>query len=219
MYVLVACEESQRVCQAFRDKGHIAFSCDIIEASGGHPEWHIMQDVVPLLNGFCTFTTCDGVEHELRQRWDLIIAHPPCTFLSVAGAARLYPTKGVLDEERYQKGLEAKAFFETILNADCDKICVENPIQLKIFNMPPHSQQIQPYEFGHPYSKKTRLWLKGLPHLKPTDIITEGVVSWVNGGSKKADGTKRDNTGVSHSARERSKTFLGIAKAMADQWG
>jgi hypothetical protein len=219
MYVLVACEESQRVCKAFRDKGHIAYSCDVIEASGGFPEWHIKQDVLPLLNGFCSFTTCDGVEHKLEQKWDLIIGHPPCTYLSVAGASRLYPKKGELDQERFQKGLEAKAFFMAIYNADCEKICVENPISLKIFEIPKHTQQIQPYEFGHPYSKKTRLWLKGLKPLIPTNIITEGVVSWVNAGSKKADGTQRTNSGVSHTAKERSKTFEGIALAMAEQWG
>ena len=219
MRVLIACEESQRVCKAFRDKGHIAYSCDVIDCSGGYPEWHIKQDVLPLLNGNCSFTTGDDVEHTIDGKWDLIIAHPPCTYLSIAGAARLYPKKGVLDEERYKKGLEAKAFFMAMLNADCEKICVENPIQLKVFDMPKFTQQIQPYEFGHPYSKKTRLWLKGLPELKPTNIITEGVVSWVNGGSKKADGSKRDNNGVSHSAKDRSKTFEGIALAMAEQWG
>jgi hypothetical protein len=219
MIILVACEESQRVCKAFRDKGHIAYSCDVIDCSGGFPEWHIKQDVLPLLNGFCSFTTCDGVEHRLEQKWDLIIGHPPCTYLSAAGACRLYPKKNVLDEERYKKGLEAKEFFMAILNADCDRICVENPVQLTIFNIPKYSQQIQPYEFGHPFSKKTRLWLKGLPPLKPTNVITEGVVSWVNAGSKKANGNKRDNIGISHDAKERSKTFEGIALAMAEQWG
>lgn len=219
MNILVACEESQRVCKAFRDKGHIAYSCDIIEASGGYPEWHIKQDVLPLLNGNCSFITCDGVEHSISGKWDMIIAHPPCTYLSVAGTARLYKSKGVIDEERYQKGLEAKEFFMAMLNADCEKICVENPVQLTIFKIPKYSQQIQPYEFGHPYSKKTRLWLKGLPELKPTNIITEGITSWVNGGSKKADGSQRANMGVAHSAKERSKTFEGIALAMAEQWG
>ena len=219
MNVLIACEESQRVCQAFRNKGHRAFSCDIIDASGGHPEWHIKADVLPLLNGNCSFTTVDGVEHTVEGKWDLIIAHPPCTYLSIAGAARLYPKKGQLDEERFKKGLEAKEFFMAMLNADCERICVENPVQLKVFNMPQYSQQIEPYQFGHPYTKKTRLWLKGLPHLKPTNIITEGVVSWVNGGTKKANGKDRDNKGVAHSAKDRSKTFEGIAQAMAEQWG
>ena len=219
MDVLIACEESQRVCKAFRDRGHNAYSCDIIDCSGNHPEWHIKQDVLPLLNGFCSFTTGDGVEHKLDKKWDLIIGHPPCIYLSIAGAARLYPTKGQIDIERYKKGLEAKEFFLAILNADCERICVENPVQLKVFEMPAYTQQIQPYEFGHPYSKKTRLWLKGLEPLKPTNIITEGIVSWVNGGSKKADGSKRDNSGVSHTSRERSKTFEGIALAMAEQWG
>lgn len=219
MDVLIACEESQRVCKAFRDRGHNAYSCDVIDCSGNHPEWHIKQDVLPLLNGFCSFTTGDGVEHKLDKKWDLIIGHPPCIYLSAAGAVRLYPTKGQIDIERYKKGLAAKDFFLAILNADCERICVENPVQLKIFELPAHTQQIQPYEFGHPYSKKTRLWLKGLEPLKPTNIITEGVVSWVNAGSKKADGSKRDNTGVSSTSRERSKTFEGIALAMAEQWG
>lgn len=126
MKVLVACEESQRVCTAFRERGHEAYSCDIIECSGGHPEWHIIQDVLPLLNGFCGFDTMDGVHHYIGRRWDLIIAHPPCTYLSNAGAARLFPRKGELNRERYEKGLLAKEFFLRFLNADCEKL------QLKI---------------------------------------------------------------------------------------
>ena len=108
MKVLVACEESQRVCSAFRALGHEAYSCDIIDCSGGHYEWHIKQDVLPLLNGNCKFTTADGAEHTISSKWDLIIAHPPCTYLSNAGACRLYPKKGQLDQERYKKGLQAK---------------------------------------------------------------------------------------------------------------
>lgn len=219
MFVLVACEESQRVCKAFRDKGHTAFSCDVIDASGGYPEWHIKQDVLPLLNGNCSFTTCDGKEHKIEQKWDMIIAFPPCTYLTCAGACRLYPTKGVMDMERYAKGVEARDFFMTIYNADCEKICIENPLPLKAFNLPPKTQVIQPYQFGHPFSKRTLLWLKGLPKLEPTDVITEGVVSWVNAGTKKANGERRSQVGVSHNAKDRSKTFEGIASAMAQQWG
>ena len=219
MYFLVACEVSQRVCKAFRDKGHIAFSCDVIEQSGGHPEWHIMQDVLPLLNGFCSFTTGDGVTHELAQRWDMIIAFPPCTYLTTAGAVRLYPTKGVLDEERYKKGLEAAAFFRAIFNANCERIVIENPTPLRVFDLPRYNQVIQPYLFGHPYKKRTCLWLKGV---EPTEIITEGVVSYINAGSKNNKGQPRSAQATASKIRDaktRSKTFEGVAAAMAEQWG
>lgn len=152
--LLVACEESQRVCMAFRARGWEAYSCDIEPCSGGHPEWHIMQDVLPLINGDCTFTTMDSVEHHIDGQWDLLICHPPCTYLSNAGACRLYPRKGQLDMERYAKGLEAKQFFMAFLNANCPHIVVENPIPSKVFDMPPYSQIIQPFEYGEPFSKK-----------------------------------------------------------------
>lgn len=219
MKVLVCCEESQRVCSAFRDKGHEAYSCDIIEPSGGHPEWHIKGDVLPYINGHCSFTTMDGVTHTIEGKWDLLICHPPCTYMSVAGASRMYPTKGQIDNERLAKALEAKAFFMSFINADCDRIAVENPTPLKVVGLPQYTQAIQPYEYGHPYSKRTCLWLKGLPKLKPTEIIKEHV-PFVNGGSKKADGSARSKQGLAYqTAGERSKTFEGIAKAMADQWG
>lgn len=219
MKVLVCCEESQRVCSAFRDKGHEAYSCDIIEPSGGHPEWHIKGDVLPYINGHCSFTTMDGATHTIEGKWDLLICHPPCTYMSVAGASRMYPTKGQIDEERLAKALEAKAFFMRFINADCDRIAVENPTPLKVVGLPQYTQAIQPYEYGHPYSKRTCLWLKGLPKLKPTEIIKEHV-PFVNGGSKKADGSARSKQGLAfQTAGERSKTFEGIAKAMADQWG
>lgn len=137
MRVLVACEESQRVCIEFRRLGHEAYSCDIEPCSGGHPEWHLQQDVAELL----------------KIKWDLIIAHPPCTYLSNAGARFLYP-EGILNEERLQKGLKAKEFFMKLWNADCPRVAVENPIPSKIYDLPEYSQIIQPYEFGHPYSKK-----------------------------------------------------------------
>ena len=137
MQVLVACEESQAVTIELRKRGHEAWSCDVIECSGGHPEWHIQQDVIPLINGDCLFRTCDGKPHYQFGTWDMIIAFPPCTYLSNAGACRLYPKKGQLDQERYQKGLEGKAFFLKFLNADCPRIAVENPVPCTIFDMPP----------------------------------------------------------------------------------
>lgn len=220
MYVLVACEESQRVCEAFREKGHLAFSCDIDEPSGAHPEWHIKQDVIPLLDGFCSFTTCDGTQHEVAQKWDMIIAFPPCTYLTVAGAARLYPQKGVLDPERYEKGKAAAEFFKRILSADCEKIVVENPTPMKVFELPKQTQVIEPFMFGHPYKKRTCLWIKGVDPLKPTEIITENIVSWVSGGSKDANGNPRKSKTTNfRDAKTRSKTFEGVAKAMAEQWG
>ena len=212
MKVLIACEESQRVCTAFRERGHKAYSCDIIDQSGGHPEWHIMQDVLPLLNGGCEFETTDGTRHKIDGKWDLIIAHPPCTFLSNAGARFLYP-KGVLNNERLKKGLAAKEFFMEFYNADCEKICIENPIPSKIYGLPKYTQTIQPYEYGHAFSKKTCLWVKGLPVLEPTDIVpkekrqsTKIAGNWFNRGGKDRQ-------------RNRAKTFPGIAKAMAEQWG
>lgn len=220
MKVLVACEESQRVCTAFRERGHEAFSCDMQECSGGHPEWHICGDVLPLLNGNVPFQTSDGKAHRIDGRWDLIIGHPPCTYLSNAGACRLYPHKGQLDQARYQKGLEAKKFFMAILSADCPRIAVENPVPSTVFGLPKCSQEIQPYQFGHPYTKKTRLWLKGLPPLFSTEIV-EPVGPYVCGNSDiwKKQAAAGRVYGKEKSAKHRSKTFPGIAQAMAEQWG
>lgn len=214
MRVLIACEESQRVCQAFRDKGHEAYSCDILEPSGGHPEWHIQGDAAPFINGDCTFTTMDGTEHTIEGKWDLLIAHPPCTYISNAGVRFLYPNgKGILNEERLRKGIEATHFFLRFWYADCDRIAVENPIPSTVYRLPKYSQIIQPYMFGHPFQKKTCLWLKNLPKLTPTDPIpkeqcqsTKAAGNWFNRGGKDRQGN-------------RAKTFLGIAKAMAEQWG
>lgn len=218
MKILVACEESQAVTIEMRKLGHEAFSCDIQECSGGHPEWHIRWDAESLVNGNCSFMTCDGTLHTIGKRWDMLIAHPSCQYLSNAGAARLYPRKGELNKARYEKGLEAKRFFLAFYNADCDRICVENPIPTRIYELPQYSQIVQPYEHGHPYSKKTCLWLKGLPLLIPTNIV-KPVCSWVSGGSKDNHGNKRKNCGTKfRDSRTRSKTFPGIAKAMAEQW-
>lgn len=137
MKVLVACEESQTVCCEMRKLGHEAYSADILKPSGGHPEWHVLGDVLPIINGNCEFTTMDGASHRIEGKWDLLIAHPPCTFLSNAGACRLYPHKGELDINRYNKGLKAKEFFMQFLNADCNRIAVENPVHCKIFATPP----------------------------------------------------------------------------------
>lgn len=156
MKVLVACEESQAVCKEFRRLGHEAYSCDIIECSGGHPEWHIRWDALALINGNCSFMTCDGELHSIEGKWDMLIAHPPCTYLTNAGARWLY-AGGKLNEERYQKGLEAKTFFLNFLKADCERIAVENPIPSSVYNLPQYSQIVQPYEYGHPHTKKTCL--------------------------------------------------------------
>lgn len=216
--VLIACEESQRVCKAFRDRGFTAFSADIQEPSGGHPEWHILGDVLPLLNGFCEFKTMDGELHTIRSRWDMIIAFPPCTYLSNAGACRLYPKKGQLDVERYHKGLKAKEFFLKFLNADCKMIGVENPVSSKIFDMPKHTQEIQPYMFGHPYTKKTRLWLRGLPPLIPSNIV-DVISPYIPAGTSRKDTSKYGAAKRGKDSENRSKTFQGVALAMAEQWG
>ena len=203
MKVLVACEESQAVCIAFRELGHEAYSCDIQPCSGAHPEWHLQVDALEML----------------KLKWDLIIAHPPCTYLTNAGARWLYAGHK-LDADRYKKGLEGKAFFMALYNADCPKIAVENPIPSAIFELPPYSQVIQPYEFGHPYSKKTCLWLKGLPKLEPTQIIREHVPYITSGTySRTHDEKYKGASRKGGSSKSRSKTFPGIAKAMAEQWG
>jgi len=192
MRILVACEESQAVTKELRLLGHEAYSCDTQECSGGHPEWHKQQDVTELL----------------KQKWDMIIAFPPCTFISNAGACRLYPKKGELNQERFEKGLEAKKFFMQFYNADCEKIVIENPVPSTVYGLPKRSQIIQPYEHGHPFSKKTCLWIKGLPLLKPTNVITENIISWVSGGSKDHNGLPRKNKGTTaRDSKTRSKTL------------
>ena len=207
MKVLVACEESQTVCKAFRERGHEAYSCDIQEPSGGHPEWHILGDAIASLDGG-VITTMDGKQHDVGK-WDLLIAHPPCTYLSNAGARFLYP-KGVLNEDRLKLGLAAKDFFMAFYNADCEKICIENPTPSRVYELPKYTQVIQPWMFGHPVQKRTCLWLKGLEPLKPTEIVEERQSSKVPGNWFNKGGKERQ--------KNRAKTFPGIAKAMASQW-
>jgi len=201
MKILVACEESQEVCKAFREKGHLAFSCDIIDCSGGHPEWHIKQDVLPLLNGNCTFVTCDNVSHVVEGRWDMIIAFPPCTDLTTTGA-RVF-------ERKRADGSQARSieFFAQFLEADCDKIAIENPVgvisgdYIKLwfpelceeYNLPrQYSQIVHPWMFGASYSKRTCLWLKGLPNLIP-EVTEEPEQEWVEWKDKKTGKIKRQN--------------------------
>lgn len=216
MKILVACEESQEVCKAFRAKGHEAYSCDLQEPSGGHPEWHILGDALDAVRGG-RIVTMDGETHSVGT-WDMLIAHPPCTYLSNAGACRLYPHKGKLDVARYQKGLEAKAFFMRFYDAEIQRIAVENPVSSKVFEMPPHTQEIQPWMFGHPYTKKTRLWLKRLSPLYPTDIV-KPIAPYVPSGTGRKNRSTYGAAKRGEDAKNRSKTFTGIAKAMAEQWG
>ena len=208
MRILVACEESQAVTKELRRLGHEAYSCDVQECSGGHPEWHLQQDVIPLL----------------AEPWDMIIAHPPCTYLSNLGAKHLYlgnervyrkpETFRLMNEDRIRLAIKARDFFLAMLNAPCDKVAVENPVPSSIWQLPKPSQMIQPYYFGDPYKKKTYLWLRGLPPLMPTELV-EPTVLWVDGGHGKT--TKMQTFGFRDS-KKRSKTFPGIAKAMAEQW-
>lgn len=219
--VLIACEESQTECKAFRAKGHEAYSCDIKAPSGGHPEWHIMGDALAVLKGG-QVTTMDGQKHDVGQ-WDLVIAHPPCTFISNAGACRLYPKKGVLNLDRFAKGLNAKLFFMVFYlygYFGVGKICIENPVPSKVFNMPEYTQAVQPYEYGDPFSKKTLLWEFGLYPLVPTNILSD-YKPFVSCGTSRNKGNS-DKAGVSRkggASKSRSKAFPGIADAMADQWG
>ena len=202
MRILVACEESQEVCKAFRALGHEAYSCDIVPCSGGHPEWHLQVDALEML----------------KLHWDMIIAFPPCTYMTNAGAVRMR-VKGVIVQERFEKAMAAKDFFLRFYHADCPKIAIENPTPMKIVGLPPYSQVIQPYYFGHSYSKRTCLWLKGLPPLMPTEIVFDHE-PFVNGGCKDSHGNYRRFQGrKERGPKVRSKTFPGIAAAMAAQWG
>ena len=224
MKILVACEESQRVCEAFRKIGHDAFSCDVINPSGNHPEWHIKADVLPLINGNCEFKTMDGEIHELNGEWDMLIAFPPCTYLTVSGNRwfniEKYGDKAKERIENREKGIQ---FFMEFANANCSKIAIENPIGCMSTRYRKPDQIIQPWMFGHPTTKATCLWLKGLPNLEPTNIVevdTSDVYSYVaKNGHIKHDSRSRSNCKKSERAKFRSKTFLCIAEAMAEQWG
>lgn len=224
MKVLLACEESQTVCIEMRNLGHEAYSCDITESSGGHPEWHIQQDVIPLLQGNYSFITSDGVEHYI-DKFDLIIAFPPCTFLTVTGN-RWFNIEKYGDNaiQRYKNREDAIRFFMLFVNATCDKIAVENPIGVMstIYRKP--DQIIQPYMFGDNARKSTCLWLKGLPLLQPTNIVDQGEILKGGYSVNASANYAKDENGKILSWNDpltsiiRSKTFMGIAKAMAEQW-
>ena len=221
MKILIACEESQEVCKAFREKGHEAFSCDILDCSGGHPEWHIKGDVIPLLN----------------EKWDMIIAFPPCTHLAVSGARHFEKKRA---DGRQREGIE---FFCKFLQVNCDKVVIENPVNIisgdyvkkwfpdiaEKYGLPiAPSQRIHPWMFGDNYSKTTCLWIKGLSLLVPK-VTEEPEMEWIEWIDKKTRKKKRQNKWYydalinaktpQERSTIRSKTFPGIAKAMADTWG
>lgn len=219
MKILVACEESQVVTIEFRKLGYEAYSCDIVECSGGYPEWHIMQDVIPLLNGRCEFKTMDGKLHRIEGRWDMIIAHPPCTRLCNSGQRWLYWGSEEYRANKKKEQEEAIEFFMKFANADCDRIAIENPsgIMSTLYRKPDCTYN--PYDFeGETECKKTCLWLKGLAPLKPTrkkplpkEERTQGI--W-----KAHFGDKKLAWNDPLTAKLRSVTPVGVAKAMAEQW-
>jgi len=210
MKILVACEESQAVTKELRKLGHQAFSCDLLPCSGGHPEWHFKQDVFEVI----------------KQGWDMMIAHPPCTFLAVSGARWLYNKDGSKNIERWQNQAEALDFVQKLMDAPINKIAIENPISVISSNIRKPDQIIQPYMFGDKAQKSTCLWLKNLPKLEPTDIVEKGEFKeWVckkTGKNKKQALWYYEALQKAKSPRERrtlrSKTFKGIAEAMATQW-
>lgn len=222
---LVLCEESQETTKALRGLGEIAYSCDIVPCSGGFPEWHIKGDCTPLLNGLPQdFITQDGKRHHITGKADLIIAHPPCTYLTTAGACRLYHKDksigiSTLDKSRYNLGLQARDFFLSCLNANCDHVAVENPTPMRVYNLPKESQVVHPWMFGDDYTKRTCIWLRGLPLLiQEVEEAPEDVTCWVRGGTKDANGQRRKNIGIRGQGKVRSKTFPGFARAWAEQW-
>ena len=229
--VLIACEESQTVCKAFRKIGFNAFSCDILPCSGGHPEWHLHCDVLGVIRDKRGILET-GDEFVLNGEWDLMIAHPPCTYLSVSGARWYYhPDDKDLPIEqrrphpnfptRAQDRKEAIEFFLALANADIQHIAIENPVGImsKLFHKP--NQIVQPYWFGDEATKTTCLWLKNLPQLTPTKIVGKGErVVLSSGKSLPKWYSDSFNTKISTEMRRtlRSKTFQGFADAMAEQW-
>lgn len=205
MKVLVACEESQRVCIAFREKGHEAYSCDIEPCSSGHPEWHIQDDVLK----------------HLDENWDLIIAHPPCTYLTVAANkyynVEKYGDKAKIRQYERKKAIDFFMIFTSLIYYP--KVCIENPIGVMSTYYQKPTQIIQPYQFGHPERKATCLWLKGLPPLQPTNIVEPDIIKHPSGKTDSRLHYETFKLPAKERSKMRSKTFEGIAKAMAEQWG
>lgn len=203
MRVLVACEESQEVCKAFRELGHEAYSCDIEPCSGGHPEWHLQ---------------CDALEI-IKMRWDLIIAHPPCTYLTNAGNKWFKLEYQERFPDRKQKREDAVSFFMAFWNADCPRVAIENPQGIMSSRFRKPDQYIEPYMFGDSEKKKTGLWLRGLPALAPTNVVEPIIIECASGAREPRWHMETMHLPPKERAKARSKTFPGIARAMAEQWG
>ncbi len=198
--ILIACEESQTVCSAFRELGFECYSNDINPCYGGHPEWHIIGDAEQVIMGKKVYSLENGEHLELDGRWDMIIAHPPCTMITHSSAVALSQGKHTMEDVR-----EGARFFLAMLGAPCDHIAVENPAPMKIAGLPKYNQIIQPYQLGDPYSKRICLWLRGLPPLMPTTGYCTAWKSWLG------------HCASTH--RRRSKTFPSVARTMAENWG
>lgn len=221
MKVLIACEESQTVCLAFRARGHEAYSCDIQEPSGGHPEWHVLGDALAAINGGIIITM-DGVKHDIGK-WDLLIAHPPCTYLSNVGARHLW-AHHQLQPERVKLGICARDLFMRFWWADVPRVVIENPVPSSIFCLPEYTQIIHPHQFygaEHPYTKKTCLWEKGVKPLLPVSSVEPLQMREFQQGNGhiRRSCWVMEQRGGKRRAKLRSKTFPGIARAMAEQWG
>ena len=220
MKVLVACEESQRVCIAFREKGHESYSCDIIECSGGHPEWHIQGDARAVANGRCSFLTQDGTHYSINGKWDLIIVHPPCTRLCNSGQRWLYWGSEEYRANKKKEQEEAIDFFMFWTTVDCDRIAIENPMGIMSTHYRKPDCTYNPYDFEvETECKKTCLWLKGLEPLKPTRKVPLSKEERTQGIWKAHFGDKKLSWNDPETARLRSQTPIGVAEAMAEQWG
>lgn len=225
MNVLIACEETQRVCVEFRRGGHNAYSCDIMPCRfTDHPEWHICCDVFEVIDGYTNFYTQDGNIHDevAACGWDLIIAHPPCIYLTVTGNRWFDKEKyGWRADQREENRKEAIDFFMAFTKVKCERMAIENPVGCMSTHYRKPDQIIQPYQFGDPYRKTTCLWLRNLPPLKPTKIVEPDIYYYKakNGKIKSDSKWRMTNVNKWNRSEVRSRTFEGIAKAMADQWG